>query len=241
MKRVTRSLLVTAGATLLSAIFYFYTVANRDGIVIRHHYSGWRTLSTVGTVLLIATGSVFVLNLAFLAYKAMQNRRELRSEEKLAKQREAEINESKKLRNPEDVRTFFIRICNERPHCQIAKMIKSQLDEMNECQSRFNNLREINDISMAQNIETLLQDIENGICANCKVAINKYIVGDESGFEETAKRVHKKNGEILEKVKSFLTGLTNYASGSQSDGDDAVRNLTVYEETIRESMNEEVF
>ena len=241
MKKAIRSLPFTAGATILSAILYIYTVANKEGIVIRRHYSGWRSMTTIGTVSLIVTGIALVLNLAYIAYKSIKHRRSLLSQEKQAKQHEMEISEARKLRNPEDVRKFFIRICGERPHCQVARDIKKQLDEMKEYQQKFANLLEVNDISMSKNIEMLLQEIEDGICANCKIAINKYIVGDDIGFEEMAKRVYEKNKDTLEKVRSFLGSLTDFAGGNQTEKDDAIRNLAIYEEKIRESINEEVY
>ena len=240
MKKHTRNLLISAGVALVCLVFYVYTGANKEGIVIRHHYSGWRTMNTISTIALVLGGALLALSLAIFAFKHWQKRRVARSERELEAKREAELNESKKLRTPEDVRQYFIKICRERPQCQIAKMIKDQLDEMNGHQDRFEKLLEVNDISMAANIKQVLQDAEDSICADCKGAINRYIVEDDTGFEETAELVYKRNAEKLEKVQEFLNRLAEFASG-QVTGEDAMRNLEIYGETISASMNEEAF
>ena len=242
MKKNIRSklLLIFGVGAVIGTLLKLLTDLRKNDLIIRLHYSGWRTLSAATTVVAIIFGALLLAVAVIGLCLNWRNKAAQRSEQELARQRQAEANEAKKLRDPEDVRKFFIRICNERPHCQIAKMIKSQLDKMNEFQSRFENLLEVNDISMSANIRRLLQDIEDSICADCKSAINRYIVSDESGFEATAEKVYKKNMEILEKVQSFLDDLADFASG-QSCGDDALQNLTDYETTIRASMNEEVF
>lgn len=237
MKRRTRLLLIALGCTLLCLVLYLSTVIGKDGYVIRYHYSGWRTMNTVATILLAVSGAFLALNLAVSAYIKLRSKREKRFEQEQSMERQAKINESKKLRNPEDVRQFFIRICNEKPHYRIAHMIKDQLDKMNEQQTRFENLRETNDISMAANITQALQDAEDCICADCKSAINKYIVGDEAGFEVTAEEVYFRNSARLDKVQEFLGQLADFVSG-KTEGGDAMNNLEIYAEAIRETMKE---
>ncbi len=236
----TKLLAIFGVGAIAGVIMKLIAGLNKNNLIIRMHYSGWRNLDTVATAITAFFGVLLLAGVAIGLCLKWREKMAIRSENEQARQLQAEENEAKKLRKPEDVRQFFIRICKERPHCQIAKMIKDQLDEMNEYQSRFENLLEVNDISMAANIRRLLQDIEDSICADCKSAINRYIVSDESGFEDTAEKVYKKNMEILEKVQSFLGDLADFASG-QSNGEDAIRNLTIYETNIRESMNEEGF
>ena len=240
MKKHTRSLLIAIVSTLICLAAYVGTILNKDGMIIRYHYSGWRTINTISSIVLAISGVNLVLNLIYSGYKYRQKQKDARSEQEQAAQREAELNESKKLSTPEEVRQYFIKICKAKPHSQIAKMIKDQLDEMNEHQDRFEKLLEVNDISSASNIREVLQDAEDSICADCKSVINRFIVGDDTGFEETAELVHKRNAAKLEKVKEFLAELAAFASGKITGGD-AINNLEIYAETIRESMNEEAF
>ena len=240
MKKHTRSLLIAVASAVICLAAYVGTIANKESLIIRYHYSGWRTINTISVIVLAISGVNLVLNLIFSGYKFWRKQKDARSEREQAAQREAELNESKKLRTPEEVRQYFIKICKDRPHCQIAKMIKDQLDEMNGHQDRFEKLLEVNDISMASNIRRVLQDAEDSICADCKSAINRYIVGDDDGFEETANQVYKRNADKLDKVKEFLAQLAAFASGNVTSGD-AINNLEIYAETIRESMNEEAF
>ncbi len=241
MKNIRSKLLLIFGAgAVIGTILKLLTDLRKNDLIIRMHYSGWRNLNTALTVAIIIFGVLLLGTVAIGLCLNWRNKTAIRAEREMARRRAAEESEAKKLRNPEDVRRFFIRICSEKPHCQIAKLIKGQLDKMNEFQAKFENLLEINDISMASNIRRLLQDIEDSICADCKSAINKYVVSDESGFEDTADRVYKKNEGILGEVQTFLDDLADFASG-QSSGDDALKNLNDYEEQIRASMNEEVF
>ena len=241
MKKHARNLLIAAGSALVCLIFYVYTVANKEGLVIRHHYSGWRTLSTVSTILLALSGALLALVVAIYGYKKWQQKQAARFEEKQAAKREADEIESKKLRTPEDIRQFFIDICKARPHCQIAKMIKDQLDEMNEYQARFEKLLEVNNFQMAaDNIRKVLQDAEDSICDDCRSAINAYIIDEEAGFEAAAKTVYDRNEFKLGKVKEFLDKLKAYASGKVTS-DDAIQNLEIFGEAISASTNKEDF
>ena len=241
MKGRTRVLLAGIGSTLLSLIFYLSTIMGKDGLIIRHHYSGWRTMTTIATVLLAISGTLLALCLFVIVYSMLRNKRQMRLEQEQKMEREARMRESKKLRNPEDVRQFFVQICDEKPHCQIAKLILGQLDKMNEHQNNFDNLKEKNDIStVADNIAQALQEAEDSICEDCKSAINRYIVGDEAGFETIGKMVYERNEHTLEKVQEFLSEVAAFVS-SKGRGDEAVANLELYAQRMNDAKSEEGF
>ena len=239
MKKRTRNLLIAAGAALASLIFYVYTNANKNGIVIRHRYSGWRNMNTASTILLALSGAVLVLILAFYGYMNWRQKKMARSEQEQEAQREADLIESKKLRTPEDIRQFIIGICNSRPHCQTAKLIKDQLDEMNGYQDRLERLLEINDTEMAkETVRGMLQQTENEICDDCRSVINAFVVDDVEGFESAARPVYESNAYKLKKAKEFLDNLKMKASEPVTSGD-AVQNLEFFGQAINSSTDKE--
>ena len=243
MRRRARARLIAVLGAVACFVAHVGTNIAQDSLVIRYHYSGWRTIHIITTVALVISVAVLAFDLATAGLRKLRQKKAVRIEAESTKRREAEQSESKKLRDPEDIRQFFIQICNcGRSQCAgPARQIVEQLNQMNDHQSTFERLLEINDISaVAESTRKLLQDIEDSICDSCREAINRYIINDFDGFERAAKKIHAKNAAVLTEVQSFLKTMADFASG-QNNGEDATRCLASYNETIREAMQREDF
>jgi hypothetical protein len=171
----------------------------------------------------------------------LENQRIARAESESAL-RKKELEKSremmKKLRSPEDIRACFETIRRKDPDLSDAfSRLEEQLSRIAELKVRMRTLLEMNDLEVFANTEELLDQIEDYISANCRKAVNYYIISGDKR-EDLLKSIFvlaADNEEKLSEVQKFLDQLLDYAN-SQEEDDAAVDTLKIYRDTIKNSI-----
>jgi predicted RND superfamily exporter protein len=240
MQKKKKEFLTIAGtaSALLGILGYIYLSMNSSIIIINTHYSTWRQYKTAA-ILLIAIGAVLLIIRG--SQMILENQRIARAESESAL-RKKELEKSremmKKLRSPEDIRACFETIRRKDPDLSDAfSRLEEQLSRIAELKVRMRTLLEMNDLEVFANTEELLDQIEDYISANCRKAVNYYIISGDKR-EDLLKSIFvlaADNEEKLSEVQKFLDQLLDYAN-SQEEDDAAVDTLKIYRDTIKNSI-----
>jgi predicted RND superfamily exporter protein len=240
MQKKKKEFLTIAGtaSALLGILGYIYLSMNSSIIIINTHYSTWRQYKTTA-ILLIAIGAVLLIIRG--SQMILENQRIARAESESAR-RKKELEKSremmKKLRSPEDIRACFETIRRKDPDLSDAfSRLEEQLSRIAELKVRMRTLLEMNDLEVFANTEELLDQIEDYISANCRKAVNYYIISGDKR-EDLLKSIFvlaADNEEKLSEVQKFLDQLLDYAN-SQEEDDAAVDTLKIYRDTIKNSI-----
>ncbi len=213
----------------VGVVLLIFTYVYKDYIIINHHYKTWVICTRVAwSLLLLSIGAIIV---AFI--KKLVRERRKKEQLRMQEERESMRSDVRKLRDSSDIVKYLDNLRSNTRRSNHAGVLIGQLNEMDDCRRRLNELFEINDIDVFRNIIDIFQRLEDEMCGNCRSAINHYIAGGVDEFNASSEKTVEANDEKLKAARKVLTALADYTSG-QASQDSVIEVLNRFAQNLEE-------